>query len=473
MRIRASSPTDPTAASLGRDLGRAKTILLRALGLSAILFGLAGGAARGDDFFPHPANARWTYFWKDSTYNPAGTTETVKVDTANSVTCGWQLQWSGTIEVPGSGLGPTSPQPDNGTMCFEDQSFGLVNTSWSGNSPPSNDPPLCSSGSSQCANSLGSTLYDVIWGSRVPVISEPLLQGTSWMATGGGEGSVTSENQYLGLREVKVPAYPRGIATAAVRTQIALAGTPGDDFGSGTRTTYWGYGVGPVKVVFDHVDGSVTEAELTATNQLAKPPRPDVNYFPLSRGLSGTYQWINHKHFKQPEVEKIAVAAAVNRSARLTANSVSGPIRATGDYLFSLRLDGLRNTYGSTEAATLVKLPKLGHGRRFFTPLDLMTYGFNPVLPAYPVPGTTWHSGNARDLGVYGVTGTSRVIGVRSVRVPAGRFNALEVRSTLTQRGYRFGSGTRTMWFTPTHGLVKLVFRHRDGSVSTIQLLKK
>jgi hypothetical protein len=461
-------------------LGRWKIILLRVLCLSAIAIacGVAASSALADDWFPHPATAKWTYFWEDSTYNPSGTTESVNVDTTDQVTCGWQLQWSGTIQVPlgasnGTGPQPTIDQPDNGTMCFEDQDFGLVNTDWSGDSPPINEPPLCASGASQCANSLGSVLYDVIWGGRSPVIQEPLLQGTSWNATGGGDGSVTSQNQYLGLQEVKVPAFPHGIMAAAVRSQIALAGTDGDDYGSGTRTVWYAYGVGPVRVAFDHVDGSVTDAVLTATNQVPIPERPDVNYFPMTVGLKGTYQWTNPKHLRQPEVETVSVAAAVNRSARLTAKSVSGPLRAAGDYVFSLRLDGLRNTFGTTEAATLAKLPKLGHGRHFFTPLDLMTYGFNPVLPGYPVPGTTWKSGNARDLQVYGVTGTSTVIGVRTVKVPAGTFQALEVRSVLNQKGFRFGSGVRTMWFSPKRGLVKLIFRHGDGSVSTVQLLKK
>ena len=46
------------------------------------------------------------------------------------------------------------------------------------------------------------------------------------------------------------------------------------------------------------------------------------------------------------------------------------------------------------------------------------------------------------------------------------------MRSTLTQKGFRYGSGTRTSWFAPGKGLVKLVFRHRDGSVSTVERLK-
>jgi hypothetical protein len=42
----------------------------------------------------------------------------------------------------------------------------------------------------------------------------------------------------------------------------------------------------------------------------------------------------------------------------------------------------------------------------------------------------------------------------------------------MTQPGFKFGSGTRTSWFAAGKGLVKLVFRHRDGSVSTVVLLK-
>jgi hypothetical protein len=455
-----------------------RIIALRALCLSVLAGGIAASPALADAWFPHPANATWTYHWTDTNYNPNGTTDTVTVDTTDQVTCGWQLEWTGTILVPlgssgGSGPQPTISQPDDGTICFEDQDYGLVNTDWSGNAPPINEPPLCAASASECPNSLGSVLYNVIWGTRSPVLSEPLLRGTSWTSTGGGDGSVTSENQFLGLQRIVVPAFPKGIVAAAVRSQIALAGTPGDDYGSGTRTVWWGYGVGPVRVVFDHVDGSITTATLMSTNLVSPPPPPDQSYFPMTVGTTGTYEWTNRKHLPQPEIEKISVAAAANRSARISAQSVSGPIRAAGEYVFSLRLDGLRNTYGSTEGATLAKLPPLGHGVRFFTPLDLMTYGFNPVMPAYPVTGTTWSSGNPRDLQVYGVRGTSRVVGVREIRVPAGRFAALEVRSVLTQPGHPFGSGVRTMWFAPGVGLVKLVFHHRDGSVSTVQLIKR
>jgi len=42
----------------------------------------------------------------------------------------------------------------------------------------------------------------------------------------------------------------------------------------------------------------------------------------------------------------------------------------------------------------------------------------------------------------------------------------------LKQTGFPFGSGTRTMWFEPKKGLVKLVFQHGDGSVSTVDRLR-
>ncbi len=77
-----------------------------------------------------------------------------------------------------------------------------------------------------------------------------------------------------------------------------------------------------------------------------------------------------------------------------------------------------------------------------------------------------------RDWQADGVAGTSKVLGVQKVKAPGGTFNALAVRSTLAQRGYPWGSGTRTSWFSPGRGLVKLVFRHGDGSVSNVELVK-
>lgn len=438
--------------------------------IAACLFASVAPAT-ADDFFPHPANATWQYQWKDTTYNPSGTVENVIVQQQSGAS--FTLAWADSNEQPPTTTSSTfcGPNSDLGTMSFQDSNQGLVNTNWNSCPPPSNMPMVCQT-SSNCANALSSTLYDVIWGNRVPVLSEPLLQGTTWNATGGANQEVSSTSQYIGMRLVKVPAFPNGVTAAAVKTDLVLAGTPGDDYGSGIRTTWWVRGIGPVMVVFDHVDGSVSTASLLATNQKPTANPPDPDYFPLKVGQTARYKWTNSKYMRKPEIEKIKVAAVSSRTARVTANSVSGPMRVGGQYLFTLGLNGLRNTWGSTAAASLVKFPRLGHGRHFFTPFDLMLFGFNPVLPAYPQAGEKWTSGNAVDMQHFGVNGTTTIIGIRRVHVPAGTFNALEVQSHLTQPGHRFGSGVRTMWFAPGRGLVKLVFKHRDGSTSRVQLLK-
>jgi hypothetical protein len=431
--------------------------------------------AAADDWLPHPADATWTYEWSDSVYNPTATKEkvTVKEQKGDAFTLAWTTQDQGN---------PDDAPVSLGTISFQQTLAGLINTDWSSNAPPASFPILCASLSS-CGNSLASTYYNLIWGSRAPVLGAPLLQGASWDSTGGAQNDVTSSSDYVGTEKVTVPAFPDGVLAAKVRSQITQAGALGDPYGSGVRTVWWVYGVGPAKIVFEHTGGSnapVTTAVMDSTNQTAKAPPGDTNYFPLQKGLHGTYRWTNTRYFKKPVVEQFTVDEVLNASARFSVKSVSGPIKVAGAYGFTTRLDGVTNIWGTTKAASLAKLPPLGpkalpagKRRHFFTPFDLMTFGFNPVIPAYPAAGDAWAGkASGRDFSVYGVTGSTAVAGVQTVKVPAGTFRALVVRSVLRQAGFPFGSGTRTSWFAPGKGLVKLVFHHGDGSVSTVELVR-
>jgi hypothetical protein len=434
---------------------------------------LAALPAAASDWLPHPADATWTYQWTDSAYNatPTNETVTVKSTTGSSFTLAWDSKDAGTPDAPQS----------TGTVSFQDTSFGLVNTDWQSTPPPSSFPILCPS-LSQCGNSLASAYYNVIWGARAPVLAEPVLAGTSWTATGAAQNDVSSTNDYLGVEQITVPALPQPVTAAKIRSQISQAGALGDPYGSGVRTTWWVYGVGPVKIVFQHAGGSgapVTTVTLQSTNQVAKPPPPDQSYFPLRVGLHGTYRWTNAKYFKKPEVEKFSIDQAANGTAIAKFQSVSGPMKVAGAYQFTTRLDGVTSVSSATKAASLAKLPQLGprslpasKRRHFFTPFDLMTFGFSPLLPAYPTAGMTWSSDpGSRDFAVYGVTGATKVVGVQKVTVPAGTFDALVVSSNLKQPGFPWGTGTRTMWFAADKGLVKLQFKHGDGSVSVVELM--
>ena len=261
---------------------------------------------------------------------------------------------------------------------------------------------------------------------------------------------------------------------AKVRSEITQAGALGDPYGSGMRTIWWVYGVGPVKVVFQHAGGSRRAGDdvvLQTTNQTPKPAPADANYFPLTQGAKITYSWTNTKHLTKPSVQRFTVDHVVNGSARFTVGERLRPDQGRGAYGFTTRPDGVTNLWGTTQAASLAKFPPLGprsqptsRRRHFFTPFDLMTFGFNPLLPAYPGVGTT---GTRR--------GGPRLPDVRRHRHDhdprradgegaGGTFRALAVRTTLKQAGFPFGSGTRTSWFAPGRGLVKLVFQHGDGS---------
>ena len=442
---------------------------------AAVLALVLGGVARADDWWPHPTDATWTYGWTDSLYNPALTKErvTVKDQKGKAFTLTWTTKDEGN-----SGDSPLS----FGDMAFQETTAGLINTGWVSNPPPPDFPILCPQ-IGGCNNSLASTMYYLIWGSRSPVLASPLLRGTTWQGTGGAQNDVSSTSTYAGTETVEVPAFPDGVLAAKVRTEATQAGALGDPYGSGVRTVWWVFGVGPVKMTFEHAGGSdapVTTSELQETSLTAKDPPSDQNYFPLTQGLKLKYRWTNPRYFKTPSVQEATIEAVVNSSARFTFRHIGGPIRVAGSYGFSTRTDGVTNIWGLTKAATAVKFPPLGpkalpstKRRHFFTPFDLMDFGFNPLLTAYPAAGQTWGSKNpSRDFSTFGVTGSAKVIGTQKVKVPAGTFDALVVKASMTQPGFKFGSGTRTSWFAAGKGLVKLVFRHRDGSVSTVVLLK-
>ena len=437
---------------------------------------LAGvSPALGSDWLPHPPDATWTYEWRDSAYNQTPTKEKVTVKTAkgNAFTLSWTT----------ADLGNPDDAPDSiGTVSFAETNNGVNVTDWSSNAPPSSFPILCAS-ADKCGNSLASTWYEVIWGSRTPVLAEPLLKGLEWSSSGGAANDVTSSSRYLGQERITVPAFATPVTAAKVQTEITQTGAVGDPYGSGIRTVWWVRGVGPVKVVFAHAGGSnapVTNAVLQSTSLTPSPPPSDQHYFPFVKGKSSTYRWTNARHLAQPVVETITATEVANGSGQFAVSSVSGPIKVQGAYAYTLRVDGLTNIWSTTRSSTLSTLPALGpralppaKRRHIVTPFDLMDFGFNPILPAYPQAGDSWESARAgRDFQFYGVTGTTKVLGVQSVRVPAGTFSALAVESRLTQPGFPFGSGTRTCWFAPDRGLVKLVFRHGDGSVSEVDLIK-
>jgi hypothetical protein len=440
--------------------------------LSAAAEARAATPSVTDQWLPNAPSASWTYGWSDSRYSPATTFERYSVKSRGQSTV--ELAWTS----QDTGNAPYSV-PSQGTIDYNYGDTGIVNTNWSSTAPPPQFPVLCQQ-ATQCGNSLASAHYLLIWGGRSPLLQEPLVKGETWRSLGGQANDVASRNRYAGVERVVVPAFPRGVFAAKVISDIAQAGAIGDPYGSGLRTVWWVYGVGPVKITFAHTGGEISQAELQSTNLVPKPAPSDRAWLPLQQGDTMRFSYRNSRYMRQASKQEFTVGDVVNNTARVDVKELSGPMRVRGSYVFSTSLSGVRNISIATTAATRLKFPPLGPRsqpatlrRRFFTPLDLVSYGYNPIIPAFPQKGDKWRSSKrGRDRQVYGVTGTTKVIGFRRVSTPAGRFNALLVESKLKQSGFRFGSGIRQAWFAPGKGLVKLTFRHADGSVSTVLRLR-
>lgn len=463
---------DLEAAVVAQSPGSLRS-MLRLLGCLAACLALSAGSARAatpeSRWMPSPAGAAWTWSWANSALSTTPTRERYTVDSSGAN--GFRLNWT-TDRVDN----PPEAQTSNGTVDYAYTDAGLVNTNWSSTAPPPNYPVLCPS-PSQCGNSLAGAHYLIIWGARSPVLQEPLVKGSTWSSLGGQASDVSSVNRYRGIETVNVPAFPRGVAAARVESDITQAGALGDPFGSGLRTTWWVYGVGPVKVEFRHVGGERSTAELQSTNLQPKLPPADASFFPLNRGKAIRFKYRNSRWLKQASYQKLVVGEVVNNTSRVDVSSSKGPIRLKGSYVYATRRSGITNLTGSTSSSTRLKLPQVGprsvpkaKRRRFLTPLDLMNYGFNPILQGFPAKGQSWTSiKGSRDASIYGVTGKSTAVGFQRVKTPAGRFTALLITTTLKQPGFRYGSGTRKSWFASGVGLVKLQFKHRDGSVSTVE----
>jgi hypothetical protein len=449
--------------------------LATAVALVAGLITAGGASAAGladpvDQWLPSSADATWGYDWIDTQYSPKATRENYTVASQNGTS--FQLAWTAND--------PDHPdkQAGRGEVDYQRTDAGLVVTNWSSSPPPPQFPVLCPS-ASQCANSLAGVHYQLIWGNRSPVLLEPLLRGARWNSLGGGSNDVASANRYLGMETIKVPAFPGGVMAARIESDITQAGALGDPYGSGVRTVWWVRGVGPVHIEFKHAGGELTLADLMETNQTPIAAPSDTAYLPFNRGDRMRFRWRNSRHMPKWSRQRFDVSQVVNNTARVDVKSLSGPIKLAGSYVFSTRLSGITNVSAQTKSASLAKFPALGplgrpkdERRHFVTPFDLMTFGLNPVISAYPAAGQSWSSAtNSRDYAVYGVRGGSKVIGLRTVKVPAGRFRALVVQSDLYQQGFPFGSGRRTSWFAANVGLVKLRFAHRDGSVSVVERL--
>ena len=305
-----------------------RTQVLRRAFAAAFLVALAlspaaWGAGLDDplsQWLPSPDDATWTYDWTDSAYARENTRE--QYTFAGRDGPAFRLFW--TSENQGNGPGAVSTQ---GLVDYNRSQAGLINLNWQSVAPPPQFPVLCSN-VSNCGNSLASAHFMLIWGSRSPVLAEPLLSMSRWSSTGGVNSDVASENRYMGTERIVVPAFPDGVTAAKVQSDITQAGALGDPYGSGIRTVWWVYGVGPVRIEFRHTGGEVGLAYLVSTSLTPRKAPSDANFLPLVTGSRMKFRWRNSKHMRSWSRQQLDVVQVVNNTARVDVKSLSGPDQA-------------------------------------------------------------------------------------------------------------------------------------------------
>ena len=228
-----------------------------------------------------------------------------------------------------------------------------------------------------------------------------------------------------------MPAFPSGVVAARVVTRITQAGALGDPYGSGTRTIWWVYGVGPVKIEFDHAGGGaapVTIAELQSTSLTPLPAAADDDFFPLAKGTTLAFRWTNTKHLRSPEVRPVHGRRRRQRDRALEARERHRPDQGRRHVRLLEAPRRADEPLGQHDVGVEAAFPPLGPAgapaaqrNHFVTALDLFTFGINPILTPYPAVGDHWASSRrSDDFATYGVDGQTRITGMQPVTVPAG-----------------------------------------------------
>ncbi len=170
---------------------------------------------------------------------------------------------------------------------------------------------------------------------------------------------------------------------------------------------------------------------------LALAQTPD-NYYPASDGLSWTYSSGETQQLSGPREQ-------AGRSVMVLTHYFEG-VPVSEDYL--LYGEGV-HSIGTAAAGTVMA----------YDP-PLTVYAPGPLQP-----GSSWKS--TTQLPDFSITLSSEVLGMRGVKTPVGRFNALQIRQhTLTSNG---AQTMMDIYFVPGIGVVRFVTQ--DGT--TIDLIDK
>ena len=258
------------------------------------------------------------------------------------------------------------------------------------------------------------------------------LDGASGRAPAARGNDIDELSRLRRPEQVTVPAFGQPVQAAKVRTRDHAGRRARRSLRQRRPHRLVGLGCRPVKVVFEHAGGA--NAPVTT----ARPPRdePDAEARAGRRELLPARQGRHHDvplDELAPPQEAVGPAGhgreVGERSAQLAVKSVSGPDQGRGRLRLHLPCRRAHEHLARRQLGVARELPAARpegaaaatSAGASSTPFDLMNFGFNPSLRAYPRPAQSWEGRvSGRDFAVYGVTGTPRS-GRPTVKVPAAR----------------------------------------------------
>lgn len=187
---------------------------------------------------------------------------------------------------------------------------------------------------------------------------------------------------------------------------------------------------------------------------------PGTPYFPTEVGHKWQYQWWNTVEVTGTMTETVMVTGSGYPASKII--SIAGPW--VWGWMDIYECDTYVSFYGK-------HLSKLWPAPPWFWGVAYLAMPPFALLLLPPHVGQTWSYGYWSSPSSY-YTATQTVDTLSDVvAVPAGVFtDSIRLSAVITSVGYSWPAGERNIWLAPGVGLVKLVYTHTNGSVTTVEL---
>ena len=176
--------------------------------------------------------------------------------------------------------------PANGFADFRHTDAGLINTNFQSTPAPPQFPVLCADRGALLATRSRARCSRCCGGRARPCWPSRSCRARPGTRVGGVDQRRDGRQPLPRRAWTSASRRSRRRSKAAkVESVITQAGALGDPFGSGLRTVWWVYGVGPVKVLFQHTRGEAELAQLQSHEpRSAAAARATRNLLPLALG---------------------------------------------------------------------------------------------------------------------------------------------------------------------------------------------